>query len=447
MRPIDMPLHFSIQAEQSVLGSLLVSNASFDKVTDLTTEDFYHHDHRKIFDEIVRQISTGKICDVITAYDGLRDEIDDGLRYLHQLTELTPSAASIRSHANIVIEYAKKRKLIGVCREAIDEAPQRKVAELSDWVASELERLSKGSTGRDPEAISESLKTYVDLLQARIDGTIKPISTGFIDLDNRLDGGFERGTLNVLAARPSMGKTAFGLALARNVAEWGSVGFLSMEMPVSQINDRNVAAMARVPISWLRKPDETNEENWTRLTAAFAKAQQMKLWIDDETGLNMSAIRAKARFIKRRSGLDLLIIDQLSFITGSNAENKSYEIGEYTRGLLALAKELDCVVVLLAQLNRECEKRNNKRPILSDLSSSGSIEQDASTVMMLYRDEIYNPDTPDKGICEVITVKQRQGEPGVTPLTYIGNQTRFESVVFSWKPPAMRDEPRDRGFD
>jgi replicative DNA helicase len=244
-----------------------------------------------------------------------------------------------------------------------------------------------------------------------------------------------------------MGKTALGLALARNVAEWGSAGFLSMEMPKAQINDRNIAAMGQIPISWLRKPDEADENNWTRLTAAFEKAQRLKLWIDDETGLNVTAIRSKARFIKRRSGLDLLVIDQLSFISGSKAENKAYEIGDYTRGLLAVAKELDCAVLLLAQLNRECEKRNNKRPMLSDLSSSGSIEQDASTVMMLYRDEVYNPDTSDKGICEAIIVKQRQGETGVAPLTYIGNQTRFENVAFRWQPPAMREEARARGFD
>ena len=447
MRPVDMPLMFSMQAEQSILGCLLNSNSALDKITDLTTDDFYHADHRKIFDEIVKQVTAGKVCDVITAYDGLGDAIDDGLVYLNLLAVSTPSAASIRAHANIVIEYSRKRKFTAICREAIDDTPVKPVPEISDWVATELERLSQGATGKDPKILSDSLTNYVELLQARVDGSIKPISTGFLDLDLRLDGGFERGTLNVLAARPSMGKTAFGLALARNVAEWGSVGFLSMEMPVSQINDRNVAAMARVPISWLRKPNDADEENWTRLTSAFAKADQMKLWVDDDTGLNLSAIRSKARYIKRRSGLDLLVIDQLSFITGSTAENKAYEIGDYTRGLLALAKELDCVVLLLAQLNRECEKRNNKRPILSDLSSSGSIEQDASTVMMLYRDEIYNPDTPDKGICEVITVKQRQGEPGVTPLTYIGNQTRFENVAFKWQPPALREAVRSRGFD
>lgn len=447
MNAHDLPLTFSMQAEQAVLGCLLVSNAALDKVADLTTEDFYHGDHRKIFQEISGQITSGKICDVITAYDGLRDEIDDGLVYLNQLAHRTPSAASIRVHADIVIEYAKKRQFMAACREATDMAAKMPVPEVTDWLSNKLERLSQNAASLDPQTVGESLSNYVELLQARVDGSIKPIATGFLDLDLRMDGGFERGTLNVLAARPSMGKTAFGLALARNVAEWGSVGFLSMEMPKAQINDRNIAAMGQIPIPWLRKPNEGDEENWTRLTAAFEKAQRLKLWIDDETGLNLTAIRSKARFIKRRSGLDLLVIDQLSFISGSKAENKAYEIGDYTRGLLALAKELDCAVLLLAQLNRECEKRNNKRPILSDLSSSGSIEQDASTVMMLYRDEVYNPDTPDKGICEVILAKQRQGEPGVVPLTYIGNQTRFENVAFKWQPPAMREPVRSRGFD
>jgi replicative DNA helicase len=183
------------------------------------------------------------------------------------------------------------------------------------------------------------------------------------------------------------------------------------------------------------------------VTHAFQKAQSLNLWIDDQTSLNLLAIRSKARFIKRRAGLDLLVIDQLSFITGSKAENKAYELGDYTRGLLALAKELDCAIVLLAQLNRECEKRMNKRPMLSDLSSSGSIEQDASTVIFLYRDEVYNLDTQDKGICEVITAKQRQGEIGACALTYIGNQTRFEDLAFHWKPAEIKDKPMPRGFD
>lgn len=443
----EMPLAFSMQAEQSILGALLISNSSLDKITDLKVEDFYNSDNRKIFQKIVDRVSSGKFCDVISLSDALQGEISDGLVYLHQLTNSTPTAASIRVHADLVIDYSKRRSLVAACREVEALAGTTPSIELADSLASKLDHICSVGNTQEPEELGDSLANYVDLLQARIDGTIKPIATGFTDLDKRLDGGFERGTLTVLAARPGMGKTAFGLALARNVAERGSAGFLSMEMPKAQINDRNIAALGRVPISWLRKPDENDEEKWNRVTAAFQKAQQLKLWIDDQTSLNLLAIRSKARYIKRRSGLDLLVIDQLSFITGSKAESKTYELGEYTRGLLALAKELDCAVVLLAQLNRECEKRNNKRPILSDLSSSGSIEQDAANVIFLYRDELYNPDSGDKGICEVITAKQRQGETGVVALTYIGTQTRFEDLAFQWRPPEIKEPIRVRSFD
>ncbi len=440
----DLPQAFSMQAEQSILGALINSNVALDKISDLTAEDFYNIDHRKIYTEIVAQISAGKQCDVISLSDALQGQIDDAIVYAHRLSASSPSAASIRVHADLVIDYAKRRNLVAACREVEALVGTTPALELADKLASKLDYIS-ATSNIEPEQFSDSLSNYVELLQSRMDGTIKPIATGFADLDKRLDGGLERGTLTVLAARPGMGKTAFGLAIARNVAEWGSSGFLSMEMPKAQINDRNIAALGRVPISWLRKPDE-DQDKWNRLTASFEKAQKLKLWVDDQTSLNLLAIRSKARYIKRRAGLDLLVIDQLSFITGSNAENKAYELGDYTRGLLALAKELDCAIVLLAQLNRECEKRNNKRPLLSDLSSSGSIEQDASTVIFLYRDEIYNLDTQDKGVCEVITAKQRQGETGTTALTYIGNQTRFEDLAFQWKPAQIK-EPKARGFD
>lgn len=446
----DLPMDsaaFSLEAEQSVLGALLVSNGALDRVADLKPEHFFLADHRKIFGEIVRQVSAGKFCDVVSLSDALQGEISGGLAYTHQLTQSMASAASIRVHADIVIDYAKRRMLIAACRETESLAATMPATHLADSLAAKLDQVTASGGTQEPVSLGESLSHYVELLQARMDGAIKPIATGFADLDKRLDGGIERGTLTVLAARPAMGKTAFGLALARNVAEWGSAGFLSMEMPKAQINDRNIAALGRVPISWLRKPDENDHPTWDRVTAAFSKAQSMKLWIDDQTALSVLAIRSKARFMKRRSGLDLLVIDQLSFITGGQAENKAYELGEYTRGLLALAKELDCAVVLLAQLNRECEKRNNKRPMLSDLSSSGSIEQDASTVIFLYRDEVYNPDSQDKGVCEVITAKQRQGETGTTALAYIGNQTRFEDLAYQWKPAEVRDVPRARGFD
>jgi len=443
----DLPQVFSMQAEQAILGALLNFNSALDKISDLRAEDFYNSDNRKIYVKIVEQITSGKQCDVISLSDALQGEISDGLMYAHQLSSSTPSAASIRVHADLVIDYSKRRKLVAACREIEAQAGTVPAVELADALAGKLDLISSSASSQEPVEFQESLTNYVELLQARMDGTVKPIATGFVDLDKRLDDGIERGTLTVLAARPGMGKTAFGLALARNVAEWGSAGFLSMEMPKAQVIDRNIAALGRVPISWLRKPDENDQQSWDRLTAAFSKAQTLKLWIDDQTGLNLLSIRSKARFIKRKAGLDLLVIDQLSFITGSKAENKAYEIGDYTRGLLALAKELDCAIVLLAQLNRECEKRNNKRPILSDLSSSGSIEQDASTVIFLYRDEVYNLDSPDKGVCEVITAKQRQGEIGTTALTYIVNQTRFENLAFQWRPPSTRETSTPRSFD
>jgi replicative DNA helicase len=247
-----------------------------------------------------------------------------------------------------------------------------------------------------------------------------------------------------------MGKTAFGLGIARNVSEWGSSLFLSMEMSRDQVNDRLIAALGKLPIAWLRRPnDKTPEdrERFNNMTHAFQRAQDLNLYIDDQTALNMLDIRAKSRSVKRKQGLDVLVIDQLSFITGG-ASDKSWEVvGEYTRGLLQLAKELNIAIVLLCQLNRKCEERNNKRPMLSDLAVSGSIEQDAANVIFLYRDEVYNPDSQDKGVCEVITAKQRQGEPGIVGLTYIGNQTRFEDLATPWQPSEQREKPRSRGFD
>lgn len=285
-------------------------------------------------------------------------------------------------------------------------------------------------------------------------GAIAPVRTGYADVDSQLDGGLERGTLTVVAARPGMGKTAFGLGMVRNVSVDGVGLFFSMEMSRDQVNDRNASALGKIPLKWLRKPGDSaaNTSNdsmhWAGLTAVVKKAQELKLYIDDETGLNMLDIRAKARKVRRQSGaLDLIVIDQLSFITGGNSD-KSYEVvGEHTRALIALGKELDCAVILLCQLNRKCEDRPNKRPIMADLAISGSIEQDAANIIFLYRDERYNPDTPDKGICEVNCDKLRQGQPGVVAMAYIGEQTRFEDLSYPWRPQEKEDKKyRGGGF-
>lgn len=448
MSELQVPPH-SIEAEHSVLGALLLDNNAIDRISDVSEAHFYRAEHRTIFAEIAKQIAVGKTADVVTVAISLAAKVEDCMSYLNSLAQNTPSSASIRRYADILIDRAMKRDLMVLGNEMWDYANSPEdSSSLIDRAASRLDAMGQKKTRGMPTRLSEMLSDYADLLDRRMRGQVKPIATGFSDLDRRLDGGLERGTLTVVAARPGMGKTAIGLSFCRNVAQWGSAVFLSMEMDKAQVNDRNVAALGKLPISWLRKPTEEDSTVWTQLTHAYQKASELEFYIDDETGLNMLEIRNKARMIKRKIGLDLLVIDQLSFITGGSKEKKNYElIGEYTRGLIALAKQLGCAIVLLCQLNRECESRNNKRPMLSDLAMSGSIEQDAANVIFLYRDEIYNPDSTDKGVCEVICTKQRQGEPGTIALTYIANQTRFEDIAFRWQPPSMREQPRSRGLD
>lgn len=441
----------AIESEQSVIGALLLDNDAIDRIGDLQIEHFYREDHRTIFAEIGCQIASGKTADVISVFEVLREKIVDCLPYLNQIALSTPSSANIKRYAEIVVDRAVKRALSALGSEAQEMAatsPDDATA-LVDRIAAKVDALGQKKTRSAPVRMSDSLSSYADLLTARMEGRIKPISTGFVDLDQRLGGGLERGTLTVVAARPGMGKTALGLALCRNVAAWGAAGFLSMEMALEQVNDRNIAALGKLPISWLRNPVEADADNWTRLTHACQRATELEFYIDDETGLNMLDIRNKSRQIKRKNGLDMLVIDQLSFITGGSKEKKNYElVGEYTRGLIALAKQLNCAVVLLCQLNRECESRPDRRPRLSDLAMSGSIEQDASNVIFLYRDEIYNPNSPDRGMCEVNCAKQRQGEPGTVPLVYIANQTRFEDYSRPWQPqPPKRAPQKSRGFN
>lgn len=440
---------FSVTAEQSVLGSLLVDNGALDRIPSLSVDQFYRADHRAIFAEMVKQITTGQRADAITIADALKETVDDCLKYLFSLHSSAGSAANICKHAEIVSDRALLRSLDGFGVQAQAEAKNavEPALVLFDRMAAKLDQLAQFKDQSAPVLAGDLLGDYVELLTARMEGLIRPISTGFRDLDTMLDGGLERGTLSILAARPAMGKTAMGLALARNVAIDGTSLFLSMEMNKTQVSDRNIAALGGLSVSWLRKPQD-DPQTWDRVTAAFAKSKELNMYIDDATSLSMLEIRAKARGIKRRFGLDLLVIDQLSFIVGGTNENKAYDIGEHTRGCVALSKELDCAVVLLAQLNRDCEKRQNRRPIMADLAMSGSIEQDAANVIFLYRDEIYNPTSRDKGICEVITGKQRQGQIGTVGLNFIGASTNFSDLTYAWVPPNEREqEPKQsRGF-
>lgn len=444
-----MTEQFNIEAEQAVLGALLRDNDAFDRIPSLDASHFFRGDHRNVFTEIAKQLGAGKRVDAVTLAERLDPEL---LPYLASLHSSAASAAKIEYHANIVTEKATRRALSALAIDlAADAESGKDSAESIADAAAKLDAMAQRKTSKDPRRLDETLDEYITLLQQRLDGKVRPIPTGYRHLDEMLDGGLERGTLTVIAGRPGTGKTAAGLGICRNAARDYSALFLSMEMSTNQVNDRNISALARVDMSWLRKPGEGHDDTarWEAITNATINSRRLNLFIDDQTGLSIPEIRAKARKIKRTHGCDIICIDQLSFITGAKSDKLHEAMGEYTRGLIALGKELDAAVILLAQLNRECEKRQDKRPIMSDLGVSGYIEQDAANIIFLYRDELWDPETPDRGICEWISAKQRQGQPGVVGLSYIGAQTRFEDLPYRWfrRQKPTKSTSNRGGFD
>lgn len=444
----------SIQAEQSVLGGLIVNNEAIDRCVDLEARHFYRQDHQIIFAEIQRQIAAGKRVDAVTIFEKLGDSVEDCFRYCVQMQSSAVSAVNIGRHAAIVRDKADKRALAAIAIEAQELAASHNDAAFCvDLVAGKLQALTERKTLMEPRLIGETMVDYLTMIENRLAGLHKPIPTGYTHFDELMGGGLERGTLTVVAGRPGMGKTAFGLGIARNVAIDGlSSAILSMEMSAAQVNDRNMSAIGKIPLGWLRSPKDTQNDQtyWNSLSYAAGKAQSLKMWIDEQAGMNMIELRAKVRKIKRKSGLDLLVIDQLSFIQGGDGDQEWQRIGQYTRAIIEVAKSLDIAVVLLAQLNRKCEERTNKRPIMSDLAQSGSIEQDASNIVFLYRDVVYNDNTPEPELAEIISMKQRQGVPGTIGMRYNGTHTVFEDLPYRWSPKPAEADPspnkQRRGF-
>lgn len=449
----------SIRAEQAVLGALFVDNDAIDRCADLEAAHFFRHDHRLIFAEMQRQIAAGKRADPMTLYAVLNDKIEDGLKYMATLRMSAASAANIKHHADIVTDKASKRALAAIAAEAQELAASHENSSFCvDLVASKLEALAQRKTQYEPKLIGETMVDYLTMIQNRMAGLHKPIATGYAHVDEMMGGGLERGTLTIVAGRPGTGKTAFGLGIARNVAiAGGHSAIFSMEMAAAQINDRNMAAIGKIPLAWLRAPSENDHDSpyWNQLSYATQRAQEMNMWIDEQAGMNMLELRAKTRKIKRKTGLDVLVIDQLSFITGGESEQEWQNIGKYTRGMIEVAKSQDIAVVLLAQLNRKCEDRTNKRPIMSDLAQSGSIEQDAANIIFLYRDvlhhkEKYGENDPKRDIAEIISVKQRQGTPDTVGMKYNGSYTLFEDLGYRYDASQAQEEappPRERrGF-
>lgn len=435
----------SIEAEQAVIGAVLRDNDAFDRLGDLRPEHFYHRDHRVIFAELARNIVAGKACDVISVMVAIEGKVQDALMYLNQIAQSTPSSAGAARYAKIVRDKAVKRALIDLGREIAETAATSPTdsAAMVDQASSKLEKLAEARISAEPVRASDEMAAHLGELQKRCEGGGRTISTGFPAIDARLSGGMRGGDLIVVAGRPKMGKTAFALNVACNVALDHGALILSMEMPKSQLHDRNLSTLGRISLSRLMQPATMEDMDWDRLTTATMKVQDLNLYLDDQGGLRLIDVRMKAKGVKRRHGLDFMVVDYLQLMEG-DGDNRNAQIEGITRGLKTLAKELDIAIMLLSQLNRKLEERPDKRPKPSDLRDSGSIEQDADAVVLLYRDEVYNPDTREIGICEIDIPLVRQGAPGRVALNYIGEQVRFESMAQAWSAP-QRTEPKARG--
>ncbi len=443
---LRVPPH-SIEAEQSVLGGLLLDNAAWDRIADFISEDdFYRFDHRLIFQAAVKLINASRPADVITVFDALNasGKSDDvgGLSYLNALAQNTPSAANIRRYAEIVRDRGVLRKLITVADEIAGKAlnPQGKeVKQMLDEAESKIFAIAEeGARGAQGFQAIQPLLTQVveridELYNRDHTSDITGVPTGFIDLD-RMTSGLQPGDLIIVAGRPSMGKTAFSINIGENVAIDSGlpVAVFSMEMGGAQLAMRMLGSVGKLDQHRLRT-GRLIDEDWPRLTHAIQKMNEAQFYIDETPALNAIELRARSRRLSRQCGkLGLIIIDYLQLMSGNGqGENRATEISEISRSLKGLAKELQCPVIALSQLNRSLEQRPNKRPVMSDLRESGAIEQDADVILFIYRDQVYNPDSPDKGTAEIIIGKQRNGPIGSVRLTFLGEYTKFDNYTGS----------------
>ena len=439
-----IPPH-SIEAEQAVLGGLLLDASAWDNVADvIVPEDFYRPDHKLIFEAIGALAGNAKPSDVVTVVGELerRSELDaaGGLAYVGSLARDTPTAANVKAYADIVRERSLLRQLIHAgseiassvfnsdgqtARELVDKAEQRvfEIAELGF-------RGRQGAT-----AVRTLLPEVIDQIDAAYANPdkLRGLATGFSEFD-KMTGGLRPGDLLIVAGRPSMGKTT----LAVNMAEYAalhqretraSVAIFSMEMPSEQVITRMLSSIGGVPLSNLRS-GKISDDDWVRITSATTQLSEAKIFVDETPALTPTELRARARRVKREHGLDLIVVDylQLMQVPGTK-ENRANEIAEISRGLKVLAKELSVPVIALSQLNRGVEQRENKKPVMSDLRESGSIEQDADMILLIYREEVYDRNTTKKGMAEIDLVKHRNGEIGTFILTFQGHFTRFANYV------------------
>jgi replicative DNA helicase len=438
---IKMQPH-SAEAEQSVLGGLLLSADGWDAVAEVVSDgDFYRLGHRLIFRQIAQLAEAAEPIDVITVADKLqaRGELDaaGGLTYLAELAQNTPSASNIRAYAQVVRERASLRKLIEAAQEIAESGfnPEgRKSDELIDEAERRIMQIGEdGPKDGAPKDINPLLQAALGRIEELFQsgGAITGISTGFIELDN-MTSGLQDSDLVIVAGRPSMGKTAFAMNLVEHAVlnQDKPILVFSMEMPADSLIIRMLSSIGRIDQTRLRN-GKLEQEDWPKLSAAVTKLKDVPLYIDDTPALTPTEIRSRARRVAREhGGLGMIMVDylQLMQVAGSS-DGRTAEISEISRSLKAIAKEFKVPMVALSQLNRSLEQRPNKRPVNSDLRESGAIEQDADVIMFIYRDEVYHEESEEKGIAEIIIGKQRNGPIGICRLAFIGQYTRFENLA------------------
>lgn len=464
-RELCLPPH-SIEAEQSVLGALLINNSAWERIADLVGEaDFYRDEHRRIFRHITHMLDRGQPADVVTVADAVdtagETEQTGGLAYLGELAQNITSTATIRRYAEIVRERRIRRDLLALGQRIADlaESSRDDTGALVEQVTGLVMGLADARhAGHEPQSIDELLPGVLEALEQRTEkrGQIAGLSTGFRDLD-RLTCGLHPGDLIIVAGRPGMGKTTLAVNIAENVAICGGTAFVvSLEMGASQLAERSMARFGSISTQALRSGNIADDD-YSRIAASLGRLHEKRLIIaDDPTLSDVARIRLATRKVKQRmGGLDLIVIDYLQLMRGGG-NNRNEELGGITRALKLLAREMSCPIILLSQLNRSLEKRQDMRPMMSDLRESGAIEQDADVILMAYRDEYYDPVSPYRGLAEILIRKQRMGPLGELLLVFQGEYSRFLDADPSAKADAekaARDASlatrtnRRRGFD
>jgi replicative DNA helicase len=433
-----IPPH-SIEAEQSVLGAMLLDREAIITASEhIKPEDFYRDGHREIYEAIMELFDKGEPVDLVTLTEQLRQrntlEAVGGVSFLTDLSSSVPTTANAVHYAKIIHEKSMLRKLIRVCGEISDKSYEaaEETGAIIEFAEKEIFDISQRRTSKGFTPLKEILVSSYNKIEELYNtkGKTTGVSTGFNDVDSKTSG-LQKSDLILVAARPSMGKTAFALNIAQHAAikEGIPLAIFSLEMSKEQLVNRMICAEAGIDSHKLRTGNLADED-WPKLAEAVRRLSKANIYIDDTPGITVAEMRSKCRRLKLERGLELVLIDYLQLMQGSGrAESRQQEISEISRSLKALAREMDCPVLAISQLSRAPEMRSEHRPMLSDLRESGAIEQDADVVMFLYRDEYYHPDTEKKGIAEIILAKQRNGPTGTVELVWLDRFTKFADMA------------------